>query len=449
MMVIVAIMMPGMLAMGGLVMDGGMLYVETRKAQASADASALAGATYVWKHGTTDCSASGDACGVLNYASTMGYDNTSSTITIPHPAPSPYNTTNFASAGDFVQVNVQHNLTSFLIGIIFPGVTQVDVTSVAGVAHVPSEFAAIALGDPAGCTDIGLTGSVDLIITGGAVMSNCETANSISVGGSTVFQADEIQTAGACVGTTTPACETGMAQISDPLSGNLTTPCSTAATGSPCSSYTWGSSTNNDTVMDPGVWDTISVTGNMTVWMRSGIYVFKQSLSFGGGQALKVCDSSGAPAGGSPSGRGLVSSGYGCTGGTGGVLIFLASNEWDQTRADPCNNGVNPAPTFAGFDLRGGGGFDLRAKTSGPFAGLAVWGCSGNTATISLKGNASSQVQGTTYGPTMPLTLSGSAAWTTPSQVISKSLTANGSVAITVSYNHNLAYKPWGVVLIQ
>ena len=32
------------------------------------------------------------------------------------------------------------------------------MTSVAGVAHVPSEFAAIALGDPSGCTDVGLTG---------------------------------------------------------------------------------------------------------------------------------------------------------------------------------------------------------------------------------------------------------------------------------------------------
>ena len=127
MIVLAAILMPAMLAMVGLVIDGGMSYAEFRRTQTAADSSALAAATYLWKNTAAQCSASSstpssDTCGGLSYASVQGYgSDTDATVTITHPAASSgtYASTQYATYGDYVSVTIVRPLSAFFINIIF------------------------------------------------------------------------------------------------------------------------------------------------------------------------------------------------------------------------------------------------------------------------------------------------------------------------------------------
>lgn len=470
--VLVAVMMPVMLAFVGLVLDSGFLYAESRRAQAAADATALAAATYIWKNASADCSASSavpttDACGALAYASELGYSSaTDATVTVAHPAESSgtYSTTEYATVGDYVKVEIRRTIPQFLIGIIFEGTSLANVTAIAAIARVPMFYALVSLGDPCTASDNGtspaytggviVSGNSQLTVNNGAVMSNCSTSAAINVAGSgDALTTDSFDVNGNCSqgsgASLTPSCNTGIAQISDPM-GSLPWPCSSAATGNNASSpYCTNRgaarlvSTGGcpDIVLEPGVYTSISGNCSGTVWLKKGVYVIQGGgIAITGTAAIKVCDSAGAPAG--------------CTGATGGALIYNATSEYDGERveagaATKCDNGTSPSPTSAAVSFQGSGGFDIRAMTSGSYAGLALWQGCGITNAMTLQGTPNSQVVGTTYLPEALLSMGGNASWTTPSAVVSKYTHVNGSVNLTMDYNHSLGYKPWNVVLVQ
>lgn len=480
MLVIAAIMMPAVIAMAGLVLDGGFIYAEVRRAQAAADASALAGATYVWKNTTANCSTS-DTCGAKSYAGAMGYTSSNSTVTVAHPAETTgtYSSVEYATIGDYVKVTVEYDAPKFFIGIIFPAVTQISANAIAGIARVPYEYALVSLGDT--CTDVSgnadggliVSGAGKLTVNNGAMFSNCTQDPAINVTGSGKINGDAIQTAGTClpdplpqVNGVSPPCEEGVAQIPDPLEGSLPWPCSSSTTGnsgaSPFCAFRGSVSGNvGDTVLNPGVYDEINPSGSSKLWLRSGVYIIRSSatddgLSFAGSTGINDCGAPTPPAGGAPPGNtGLVSDGFGCGGDTGGVLLVNATNEYDGERAisgsaTKCDDGnTPPAPQNSTITFTGNGGFSLHAKTTGPYAGLVLWQACDISSIITLTGNASSEISGTVYAPDALVKLSGSAFWDTPSSIISKYTELAGSADLTVDYNRNVAYKPWAVVLIQ
>lgn len=489
MLVIVGIMMPAILAFVGLVIDSGFIYAENRAAQAASDSIALAAATYMYNYtaSTVDCTtATGsgtDTCGVLPYASALGYSGSGITVTVTHPAEGSgsYSSTDYHARGDYVKVEIAKTLPKFFIGFIFEGASQPQVRSIAGIARVPMEYALLSLGNP--CQDsnngtfpaedggIVVSGSGDLIVNNGAMFSNCTESPAINVTGAGSVDGDGIQTSGTCLPSSLP-CETGLAQISDPM-GTIAWPCSSSSTGNNgsnpyCTDYlTAGdgdltaASGCPTRVFNPGVYSSISGSCSGTVWLRSGIYVFKGGgIAITGNAGIKTCDASGAPTGGAPPGaNGQTSDGYGCTGGTGGVLLFNATNEYDGTRAptvysmstlpNNCNDNSSPSPTSSGITMTGSGGFIIIPKSSGPYANLGLWQGCGITATVSLTGNAGSDMRGTLYAPDAPVKLDGSSVWDTPSNIISDYLQMKGSADLTIDYNHNLAYKPFKVVLVQ
>lgn len=457
--VIIAIMMPAMLAFVGLVIDGGYLYSEVRRTQATADATALAAATYVWKNTTANCTgstASPDPCGAVNYAEYLGYTTANdSSVTVTHPAASSgaYATTEYASGGDYTRVDIQRTLPKYFIGIIFPALSQVNVYAIAAIARVPMEYALVSLADNCDSADNGtspavnggiiVSGSSQLTVNNGAVHSNCENTYAINAAGSgDTFTSDAFTATGNCQkssgATLTPDCEVGAASISDPM-GTITLPCTDASHGNNATSpycTTRSSQTGNaDAVLEPGVYPIIEPSGSATLWLKTGIYVIRTSLKTAGSIGIKDCGATGAPAG--------------CSGFSGGTLIFIANSEYDGSRANPCDDGSLPAPTNATLSLIGTSGFDLRAKTSGPYQGLAIWQGCGNSSTLQLQGNLGSQVVGSTYAPDALLKMGGNASWTTPSSIVSKFTQVFGSVILTINYDHTRGYKPWGVVLVE
>lgn len=465
-----------MLAMVGLVIDGGMSYAEFRRTQTAADSSALAAATYLWKNTTAQCSAtsstpSSDACGGLNYASVQGYrSDTGATVTVTHPAANSgtYSSTQYATYGDYVYVTISRPLSSFFINIIFQGSIKVEASAIAGISRVPMNYALFSLGSPCSSSANGtspaanggiiVSGGGNLTVNNGAMFSNCTGSPAVNVTGSGNLSGDGIQTSGTCSGVpSSVSCDTGLAQQSDPM-GSLTWPCSTAGSGNQGTSVATygycryqGSVTGNvgTIVIDPGVYDVISPSGNSTVWLRSGVYVIRggvsnEALDFAGSTGIRDCGASGAPSQ--------------CSGHTGGEVLVNATNEYDATRStsnpegvypNPCNDNVSPSPTGSGISLTGNSGFQLTAMTSGPFSGLTVWQACGLGNTISLTGSSASSITGTVYAPNALVNLDGSASWTTPSAIVSKYIRLKGSADLTINYNHSTGYKPYNVVLVQ
>jgi len=130
----VALSLSALMAMLAVVADGGLLLVERRHAQATADAAALAAA------------ASASAMGV---ASANGYtnDGTTSTVTVNIPPLSG----NFtvakigAAANGYAEVIVTWNQQRFFSGIFGSGAIPVSARAVASVVPVPPGYSHVGL----------------------------------------------------------------------------------------------------------------------------------------------------------------------------------------------------------------------------------------------------------------------------------------------------------------
>ena len=123
-MVLFALMLPGIIALMGLVIDMGRLLAERRQLQAAADASAWAAANEVlW--GTPS-----NAGAVAQwYAQQNGYGPTSdATVTVSQPPTSGA----YVGQSEYVQVTLRRPLTLTLAQIVHPDPITISVTSTAG-----------------------------------------------------------------------------------------------------------------------------------------------------------------------------------------------------------------------------------------------------------------------------------------------------------------------------
>ncbi len=124
----VALSLSALMAMLAVVADGGLLLVERRHAQATADAAALAAA------------ASASAMGV---ASANGYtnDGTTSTVTVNNPPSSGI----FQGNVNYFEVIVTWNQQRFFSGIFGSGAIPVSARAVAGVFPVLPGYSHVGL----------------------------------------------------------------------------------------------------------------------------------------------------------------------------------------------------------------------------------------------------------------------------------------------------------------
>ena len=126
---LVAVMMLGLVAVAGLVMDGGRMYWIKQRAQSAADAGATGGAFEI-QRGNTDLSAEVRPA-ALNDVSLNGFHDTNSTIAVNNPPVSGPN------AGDsaFVEVIVQQPVEMTFSRVFRREAPTVVARSVAGVVR--------------------------------------------------------------------------------------------------------------------------------------------------------------------------------------------------------------------------------------------------------------------------------------------------------------------------
>lgn len=130
---IVALMMVVLLGFIGLAIDGGQLYLTQRRARNAADAAML-GATYeLCKTGDpTDAYAENVRQAGINAAFDNGFDDslTDQDVTVRVGKEDTLETTVPGDVNEYVEVEIWAHVPTYLIQVVYPGPTEVDVTAV-------------------------------------------------------------------------------------------------------------------------------------------------------------------------------------------------------------------------------------------------------------------------------------------------------------------------------
>ena len=292
-------MMAGML---GLVLDGGRIYLEKRRAQAAADAGA-AGAVQEMRRGLRDYSADIRPAAV-NDAGLMDYTDANATITVNNPPLAG------ASAGnsDFVEVIVAKEVPTTFMSIFGPTLSTVRARAVAGLQR-NGDACVIAL-DPNAASAIWANGDPTLTAACGIVSNSTASDALRTSGGGASITGTYIGATGNYSGSGfSPTPQAGILPVIDPFlnipipatpSNGYTT---TAATSSAFGGYTASAQNGNGNGNGNGGGTTGGTTGggnnvthywpgyyaneiniqNGAVVFEPGLYVLNAGMKISGG----------------------------------------------------------------------------------------------------------------------------------------------------------------------
>lgn len=272
-MILLAVCIFVMLGILGLVLDGGRIYFEKRRAQAAADAGALAAAQelrrgyrnmeWVRASAVTDTD--------LN-----GYNDENSTIQVSVP-PSEGSRT---ADNNFAEVRITRSLPTTFIRAVGMDRAEINVRAVAGLQ--PDDFFCIYALD----TDVDgaftNNGTTTFESTCGIMVNSIDAEGFRGRGAGACTKASNISVAGGySVGCSDPNAQTipdtGVPAVPDPLA-HLPEP---DYSSMPSGSFT-GPATNR--VYSPGVYtNKIQVTSGKHATFLPGIYVLQKGLQFSGG----------------------------------------------------------------------------------------------------------------------------------------------------------------------
>jgi Flp pilus assembly protein TadG len=376
---LVAVLMPVMIGVTAVGLDGGLLFLQRRQAQSTADAAALAGA-YALYNGSSFSTAQTAAKAVATQA---GVTLTTSQITQPQTG--------------YVSVSVTISSPRFFSALWGAGNMSATATAVArGTATAYSKAAIVVLA-PSG-TAVTLSGTTSITAANGNVVVDSNSGSSIVSSGSPSITTPVLDLSGNITFSGTnpdKATVTNYGQTStpDPLA-NIPAPSSSGMTVQSGSTITLsGSSTRT---LSPGVYDGgFTLSGSSSITLNPGMYYIN-----GGGISMS-----------------------GSSGITGnGVFIY--------------NTGGGS------ITLSGSGTIALSPMTSGTYQGITVFQDRSNSAAATMSGGANIQNTGTFYFPDAKLTLSGSSgAAAVGAQIIANQLAFSGSASISVNYNSSVASK--------
>jgi Flp pilus assembly protein TadG len=375
--VLVALLMPVIIGVTALGLDGGLLILQRRQAQSIADAAALAGAysLYQGKDFSTAQSAAiaiGTQNGVTITNSQVtqpqtGYVSVTATVTKPRAFSALWGSGNMsASAMAVARGNTQaYSMAALLVlaptgtGITLSGLTQVTAKNGSVIVDSTSATSILASGTPSITTP-------ELDLSGG-----------ISYSGTNPNKAT--------------LTKTGQTPTPDPLA-NISAPSTTGMTVQSNSAINLTSSATR--TLSPGVYNGgITMSGSSSVTLSPGIYYMN-----GGGISMTGSSS--------------------ITG--NGVFIY--------------NTGGGA------INLSGSGTIALNPMTSGTYQGITVFQDRSSSVGATMSGGSNINNTGTFYFPGSRLTLSGtSGVAAMGAQMIAKNLTFTGTAGVQVKYESSVA----------
>jgi Flp pilus assembly protein TadG len=374
---LVAILLPVMIGVTAVGLDGGILFVQRRQAQSIADAAALAGA-YAIYNGSSFSAAQSAAIAV---AAQAGVTLTSSQITQPQTG--------------YVAVSIIISGPRFFSALWGTGDMSAAATATARASSRAYSKAAILVLDPS-ATAVTLSGTTSVTATNGNIIVDSTSATSILSSGSPSITAPELDLTGniAYSGSNpdkATATKYGQTSTPDPLL-SIPAPSSSAMTVQSGSGINLSGSATR--TLSPGVYDGgFTLSGSSSITLSPGIYYIN-----GGGISL--------------SGSSGISG--------SGVFIY--------------NTGGGP------ITLSGSGTIALSPMTSGAYQGITIFQDRSSAVGATMSGGSNIQNSGTFYFPDAKLTLSGtSGVANVGAQIIAKDLTFSGTSGISVTYNSSVA----------
>jgi hypothetical protein len=419
--IVVALMLVVLLGFAALVVDVGLNWAARTQAQAAADAAALAGVIAL---PSDPAAAVEDVRNYLNanvpgLAGTPGWEHndtdTDGDITCwTPPAEVPEPGTHGCAVGDTaIQVITPPIQVDYAFAGVF-GETSNQIKALAAAERGPAVSGpvpcAICLLDRHAPQALSVTANGDVTVTNAGVMVNSDHPQAAVLHSSGDLTAVSIGVAGGWAATSsgrfTPTPDTGLGPLPDPLA-DLPTPDQLDSLPDQ-DSVTIGSA--NQTI-DPGVYDTIAVTGGGDLTMDPGVYVVTGGLTLSAGAVLG-----------------------------NGVTIYLACAGYPT----PCSG------PGAAFSQTGSGQYLATPPITGPYQGLAVFYDRGNSAPLSFTGSGATSFTGTIYARQAAMSLtSGGVLLQLDSLLVVRTLEVSTSAEVLLDFvpANNAVTSSWGANL--
>jgi hypothetical protein len=380
----IALSMAVLLGVLALVTDGGILLVERRHAQATADAAALAAGSDLYANWNTNGGAdtSGSAqSSALGVASANGYSNdgTTSTVTVNIPPLAG----NFQGKAGYAEVIVTYKVGRGFSGIFGTGAIPVSARAVAqgrsltGASTLPG---ILLLGNP-GTTLSGVgNGTVDVTDpagytgNGGSIYVDSTGPSAVSMNGNGNTSAPSVYvaqsgSAPSGVTATSGGIHMGATPLADPLAYLPAPDANSAPAGI-------------------SVQPLPTITSN-TVLTPNTIYIASNGLSLSGNQSITGTN----------------------------VMIYVPSGS---------------------INLTGNGAVNLSPMTTGPYAGITFFQGRSNSSNDKMAGNGNMNITGTIYAPAANLEDTGNGTTDVfGSQIIANSMTLKGNGTVKVAFDSN------------
>lgn len=374
--------MPVLIGLVGLGTEGGLWYMRHNKLQNAADSAAISAATDYYLQRKPETLAVQAQAVTATYGFVQGTKGVDVTVNQP-PKSGPYVTNQKA-----VEVIVREPQTRLFSSLFAAGSLSISARSVA--VGIGGKGCVISL-DPTASGATTLQGTAAVELKGCSLYDNSNHSSALTVGGSGTLSAESVNTVGGIPSTsgitTTDGIATGQPPINDPYAD--------ASFGS----FT-GCDKNNFvakevTIISPGVYcGGMSLNAGANVTLLPGIYYLDRGdLSVNGGATLT---------------------------GIGVTLVFTSSN------------GHN----YASATINGGANINLVAPTTGPTAGIVIFGDRNMTADtpFKLNGGSTELFGGAIYVPKGSVSFSGGAASTNGClQLVANKVTFVGNANFAVN----------------
>jgi hypothetical protein len=465
-----AVLLPVLLGMVGLVIDGGLLLAAQRQAQGAADAAAMAAAmAKLYNQGTPQAAAN-------TFITTYNGLPNNPTLNNP-PLAGPHQ-----GAPRYFEAIVTHSVNTLFMPVL--GVNQGTVTARAVAGYEP-----VSAGEGIGVLDPRLSSGPGLTVTGGAslvvkgpIMVNNLADPAANVNGGGTIEAAAYRIGGPTVSGpfnpypgTSGTVNVNQGIMPDPLidlptpggssAGATNTTNNTATSLSEWSTQSLGSVSSNDlkglqspnfvdskgvVQLYPGVYSSIKITGGQ-VNFNPGIYILSPQQNTTSTLAI-----SGSSPGDIITGTGVMfyNSGKDYNPSTG------SPDYNDASQYDPGPTGYNPpinAPPSSSSFQNNFGGISIdgsKAKitlspivnTADPFNEMLIYQRRANTSTVKITGGNLS-LTGTLYNKWGQFNISGGGSY--QAQFVAGTMQLSGQATITLQYAGNQFGKANQVFLVE
>ena len=407
--IMIAVMLAGLLAFTGFVLDFGQVTNKHRQTQNAADGAAQAAATDIYLgHSITS------ATNAANITMTNHGYTSSNLIQLLFEDKS-YSPTTDVLQVRYVHSVVRETFNTFLLAALAPlfGSTLANpsVSAVATVKVAPGKTPCVlCVLDPHKAGAFTGNGNGKVTVTGGNIAVNSDSLQAGILNGNSNVQVIVAGTGivggyvtnGNSQFTPTPMHSTPvydpLINVQDPLSAGL------------CGTGMGSQSVQQSTTLSPGTYGSISVGGQAVLTLNPGVYCVTGPFQTTGGGSIT---------------------------GTGVMLYFLCGSSSNPTA---CSTGGESGGSLS---LTGNGMYSVSAPTSGQYQGLSIFYDRHNTSSLAMSGNGSDAFSGTIYAKDAPLTLTGNGTtFQVNSMIIADTVTMSGNGDINLAYDTTQDYQP-------